>query len=269
MRARRRYVLFALAGLILWSRQGFTASGRELLDQARHLDETTRQWTDRTQTMRLTIHDAAGNQRRRELQVFTKRDGDGRERAISFFTAPAEVDGTAFLQWTHPGREDEQWLYLPEFRRTRQISARLRDESFVGTDFTYRDLEILAEIARWTEDDARASLVGDEAVGGSPCHRIELKPVAEDLPYDRIVLWLDKEKLVARKLDFHGRDGAQVKSLLLEDIRDIGAIPTPHRLEMRTLAKGSRTVVELPEVAYDSGLSDDLFTQRYLERGPP
>jgi hypothetical protein len=38
---------------------------------------------------------------------------------------------------------------------------------------------------------------------------------------------------------------------------------------MRTLAKGSRTVVELPEVKYDSGLPDDLFTQRHLERGAP
>lgn len=269
MRAPRRNVLFATAALCLAAAPAWAASGRELLDEARRLDDTSRRWTDRTQAMRLVIVDAAANERRRELTVFTKRAGDGGEKAISFFSAPAEVKGTAFLQWSHPARDDEQWLFLPEFKRTRQISSRLRDESFVGTDFTYRDLEILAEIARWTEDDARATLVGEDTIDGHACHRIELWPRQEGMVYERIVLWLDKDELVARKLDFHDRAGAHVKSLALGEIRAVGDIPTAHRLEMRTLAKGSRTVVELPQVVYDSGLSDDLFTQRHLERGAP
>ena len=59
------------------------------------------------------------------------------------------------------------------------------------------------------------------------------------------------------------------KMLTLDDVRDSGAIPTPRRLEMRNLKKGSRTAVELPEVTYNTGLQEDLFTQRYLDRGPP
>lgn len=269
MGVHRRIVLALAAGIALCASRALAISGREALDQAKKLDDTTRHWSDRTQSMVLTISDSSGKQRSRELRVFTKRAGGGEEKAISFFSAPPEVKGTAFLQWTHPGRDDEQWLYLPEFKRTRQISARLRDESFVGTDFTFRDLEILAEISGWSEDDAAATLEGEETVDGALCHRISLRPHQEGMVYDRIVLWLDTAKLVARKIDFYGRDGALAKSLSLQDIRDVGPIPTAHHLEMRTLAKASRTVVDLPEVKFDSGLDDDLFTQRYLERGEP
>jgi len=268
MRAWRVLRIAVIASLLP---QGVLAAptARELLDQARKLDDTVRHWTDRTQSMVLTMHDSTGKERHRELQVFTKRGGGGEEKAISFFSAPPEVKGTAFLQWSHPDRDDEQWLYLPEFKRTRQISARLRDENFVGTDFTYRDLEILAEISRWSEAEARATLEGEEAIDGVACHRIALVPRQEEMVYGRFVLWLDKDNLVARKIDFVDRDGALRKSLVLADVRDVGAIPTAHRLEMRTLDKGSRTVVELPVVKFDSGLADDLFTQRYLERGEP
>lgn len=269
MRARRTLALAALLGLALGPRPAVAESAREILDRVRALDDTTRRWTDRKQIMTLAIHDAGGKERRRALEVYTKRAPGGEEKAISFFLAPPEVKGTAFLQWTHPGRDDEQWLYLPEFKRTRQISARLRDESFVGTDFSFRDLEILAEIARWSEADAATNLDGEESIDGAACWRIAFEPQGDDGPYRRIVLWLDQRDLVARKLDFFDREEAHQKSLALRDFRAVGPIPTAHRLEMRTLAKGSRTVVELPEVRYDTGLPDGLFTQRHLERGAP
>jgi len=244
-------------------------TARELLDRAKRLDDTTRHWTDRTQRMQLNIVAAGGENRERELAVYTKRYAGDEEKSISFFLAPAEVRGTAFLQWSHKGRDDEQWLYLPEFRRTRQIAARLRDESFVGTDFTYRDLEIVGDLFLWSEAEARTRLLGDETVDGAPCHSIELRPQREESAYQRLVLALDRDKLTPRRLDFYDTGDVKVKSLGLADVREIGAVPTAHRLEMSNLKKGSRTVVTLPEVKYGTGLGDDLFTQRQLEKGAP
>jgi outer membrane lipoprotein-sorting protein len=269
---RRRRAFCALVTQIIVAatcRTAFGVTAREILDKAKTLDDTTRKWTDRTQHMVLTIHDSGGAERQRDVKVFTKRDADGEEKAISFFLGPHEVQGVAFLQWAHKGREDEQWLYLPELKRTRQIAARLRDEPFMSTDFSFRDLEIIVEFLRWSEDEAPAKLVGEENIGGTMTDVIELRPRMEGMPYEKLVVWIDRDKLVARKLDFYAREGMLVKTLTLDDVRDAGAIPTPHRLEMRNLKKGSRTVVELPEVVYNTGLSDDLFTQRYLDHGPP
>lgn len=158
---------------------------------------------------------------------------------------------------------------MPEFKRTRQIAARLRDESFVGTDFTFRDLAVLAEMLHWSEAEAPTKLIGEETVDGSACHTIELHPQQDGMPYPRMVLWMDRDRLTPRRLDFDAADGTRIKTLALEDVRDVGPIPTPYRLEIQSLQKGSRTVVQLVEVAYNTGLADDLFTQRYLDRGGP
>jgi len=245
--------------------QALTA--REVLDRAKELDDTTRNWTDRTEAMALHIYAKRGGKRTRDLKVFDKRYPGDEDKAISFFLSPPEVKGTGFLQWSHKGRDDDQWLYLPELKRTRRITATVRDQSFMGTDFSYRDLEILGEIQDWTEEEAPTKLVGEENVDGHACHVIELRPQQKGMSYSRIVTWMDREKLVFRKMDFHDKDGEHVKTLDLTDIRDIGPIPTAHRMEMRSLKKGSWTVAELAEVAYDTGLSDDFFTERHLERG--
>jgi outer membrane lipoprotein-sorting protein len=268
MRRGEAPVLVGLLSVALYSHSAAAVSAREILDKMKVLDDTTRRWTDRTQRMTLIVHDPSGPERRRELTVYTKRYTGDEEKNIVFISAPAEVRGVALLQWSHRGSDDDQWLYLPELKRTRQIAARLRDESFVGTDFTFRDLQILSDLPRWTEGEATSRLSGTDTAGGSPCHLIELSPT-QGIPYGRIVLCLDSAKLLPRKLDFYNRDGLHVKALALDDVRDVGAIPTAHRLEMRDVKKGSHTVVQLSHIAYDSGLADDLFTQRYLERGAP
>src|SRR5262245_35125593 len=244
-------------------------SSREILDQAKALDDGPRHWTDRSQKMKLTITDAHGGERVRELEVSSKRYPDDEDKNLSFFLAPPEVKGTGFLQYGHKKTDDDQWLYLPAYGRTRRITAQMRDESFMGTDFSYRDLEILAEFQNWTEADAPSKLLGEETIDGSACHTIELRPQQEGMTYGRIVLWMDHDKLTARKMDFYDRDGEKVKTLALSKITDEGKVPTAHELDMQSLKKGTRTHVEVSDVRYDTGIPDDHFTQHQLERGIP
>ena len=138
----------------------------------------------------------------------------------------------------------------------------------MGTDFSYRELEILAEIRDWTEAQAVSSLAGSEDVDGHASWAIALAPTAKDAGYGKIVLYLDKEQLVTRKVVFHDAGGTVVKALLQTDVKNVGAIPTAYRLEMQTPAKESKTTVVLSDVKYDTGLADDFFTERQMQRGP-
>lgn len=243
-------------------------TARQILDKAQQRDATTYKWSDRTQTLTLSIHGKSGGARERTLQITDKRAPDGEDKAVTFFLAPPEVKGTGFLQWSHPGKDNEQWLYLPEVKRSRRITSQLRDQSFMGTDFSYRDLEILAELRNWTDAQATSKLTGSEDVDGHASWVIELTPTADDGGYGTIVLWLDKELLVPRKMTFRDAKGTPVKTITQTDIKNVGAIPTAYRMEIQTLEKGSRTAVVLTDVKYDSGLGDDFFTERQLQRGP-
>src|SRR5437667_3509903 len=242
-------------------------TARQILDRRKALDDTTRHWDDRHQKMTLTIADRRGGERVRELELFDRREPGDEQKTILFFLAPAEVKGTGFLAFTHKGRAADQWLYLPELQRVRQITARARNESFMGTDLSYHDLDLIQEMTSWSEADATSKLRGDEPVGGTPTYAIELTPQREDIGYRRLVLWLGTEDLVPRRLEFYGEDDAPKKRLEQSEVRAIGPIPTPHHIAVETPASGTRTTIDITDVQFNQGLEEDLFSQRYLERG--
>jgi outer membrane lipoprotein-sorting protein len=242
-------------------------SARELLDHIRQLNQTTRKWNDRVQRLQLKIIDRRGGERNRSLVISFKKYPEDRNRTLLFFEEPPEVKGVGFLQWADPHGKDEQWLYLPELKRVRQISSAAKHESFVGTDFSYDDLAIIGEITDWTDADARASLLPDESVDGQPCHVIQFAPTGKDLTYSSIVTWLRADDFVFLKYEMHDKQDRLEKQLTLGDIRPVGAIPTAFHMEMKNLQSGSHTVVTFTEVKYDSGVDDGLFTQRALEHG--
>jgi outer membrane lipoprotein-sorting protein len=245
-----------------------STTARQLLDQAHMLGQTSRNWSDRAQRLTLTIVDRRGGQRHRELMIDLKKYPENRSRTILFFEAPADVKGVGFLQWTDPHGKDEQWLYLPELTRVRQISGGAKRESFMGTDFSYEDLALIGEVTDWSEQDARTQLLRDEPLDGESCHVIELTPIGKDLAYSKLLVWLTAGDLTIIKFEMYDKSGKLAKVLRMSGIRAIGTIPTPFHMEMQNVQGGSHTVVDFSEVKYDLGMSDDQFTQRALEHGP-
>jgi outer membrane lipoprotein-sorting protein len=242
-------------------------TGRELLERVRQLGETTRKWSDRVQRLKLAIVDRRGGERHRELVIYLRKYPEDRNRTLLFFETPPEIKGMGFLQWADPRGKDEQWLYLPELKRVRQISGGAKRESFAGTDFSYDDLAIMSQITDWTEAEAHAALLRDETVDGQPCRVVEFTPTGKALGYGKILAWFTADDLVIVKYEMYDKAGRLEKVLALSNVRKVGTIPTPFHMEMRNLAGNSRTVVDFTEVKYDTALDDGLFTQRALERG--
>jgi len=256
--------LVLLRTTVAW---GADAAARQLLDHMRQVSETTRKWTDRTQKLKIRIVDRRGGERLRDLVIYLKKQPEDRTRTIVFFEGPPDVKGVGFLQWSEPHARDEQWLYVPELKRVRQISGGAKRESFVGTDFSFNDLAIIGQITDWTEADAHATLQRDENIDGKLCHVIEFTPAAKEFGYGKVVIWLRADDLVIVKYSMHDTAGRQEKVLTLGDIRQVGAIPTPFTMEMANIESGSHTIVNFTEITYDTNLGDDMFTQRALEHG--
>lgn len=261
----------AIAGIVLWGVLAGTAAAdetaRQILDRRKALDDTTRKWSDRSEKMKLTIADRRGSERVRELAVFDLKLPGDEQKTILFFESPADVKGTGFLAFTHKGKPADQWLFLPELKRVRQITARARSESFVGTDLSYRDLDIIQEMANWTEADATSNLRGEETVDGTATYIIELMPQREDIGYKKIVLWLAKDDLTPRRLDLFENGAEASKRIDMGEVRAVGVIPVAHRIQVSTLSTGSRTEIGVSDVKFNQGLKEGVFSQRYLEQG--
>jgi len=151
-------------------------------------------------------------------------------------------------------------------RITRLAGA--KRESFVGTDFSYEDLAIVAELIDWSEQDAHAQLARDQPLDGRACHVIELTPAGKDIAYGKLLVWFAADDLTILKVEFYDKSAQLAKVLTAGSIRDVGAVPTAFHMEMQNVQSGSHTVADFSEIKYDAGLSDDLFSEHALERGP-
>ena len=217
--------------------------------------------------MKVDILDRRGTSRAREVEVYERKYSPEEKKTILFFLAPPDVRGTGFLEFKHLGRPADQWLYLPELKRVRQITPRARDESFVGTDLTFNEIDLLDEMLSWSERDASAALVGNEPIDGTECWIIDQTPHREDIGYERIRVWLGRTDLVPRRTElFEGGDTPR-KRIQQGDVRLIGVIPVSHRMEVETVKSGTKTILESVSVRFDQGLEEELFTERSLERG--
>jgi outer membrane lipoprotein-sorting protein len=243
-------------------------TAREMLDQAKAVNDA-REPKDVSQKTKMTLVDTRGGERVRNLEIYGKNYGHRTRKGITFFLAPPEVKGVGFLSWSYPDKDDDQWLYLPELNRVRQIGGASRKQSFQGSDFSYDDLQLFDDIRDWTEKDAASKLLREGEVADSvPCAVIELTPQGKQYEYGRFVLWLDRKDSTLRKIEFYDKkDGALVKTLTFSGFATIDNIPTAHRSEMANVKKGTKTTIEVSEVRYNRGLADEVFTQRTLERG--
>ncbi|MGH7786683.1 MAG: outer membrane lipoprotein-sorting protein [Candidatus Binatia bacterium] len=255
-------------------------TARQILDRQKALDDGARRWSDRHEQLRMEVLDPPRAPRVMMLDLFDKKVAPRQQKTMAYFSAPESVKGTAFLALTHPDRPADQWLYLPEGKRARRIGGEARRSGFVGTDFTYHDLDLLAEMPTWTDADATASLRGEAAVDGVPCYVIELTPQRAEIGYQHIVLWLGRDDLVPRQVELFaeapsagwfglggGTPPQPARRVRQHDLRLVGAIPVPGRAEIETPAAGTRTIVTFLHVAFDQHLPDDLFTQPALGWG--
>ena len=91
------------------------------------------------------------------------------------FTAPAEVKGVALLVVNHPDRASDQWMWTPAIERDRRIALQDRSTRFFGTDFSFEDLE------ERDVDQYDYALLGEDAVDGAACWKIESTPKADEV----------------------------------------------------------------------------------------
>ncbi len=239
-----------IAGLLLAIMAARPVLAQDAATILARIDSVLNAPADRVMVEKMTLIDKNGSQKVRKIKFYQK----GSELRLVRFLSPADVRGVAFLRRA----EDRLYLYLPAFRRIRRIASSIKNERFMGTDFTYEDMS-QSEFSR----DYRAERLPD-AKGQ---YVLQLTPLPDaDVSYGRLVVYADRSNYVYRKVEYYGRDGKLQKQLLMSDIQQVDGYWVPKKMEMRDVRRNHKTILELLEVKFDQGLSDKLFTQRNLKR---
>jgi hypothetical protein len=254
----------ALAASALAARPAAALTGREVIQTANEKNGFST-WRDRVVDSTMESY-VKSLERTREATISEQTDPRGEHRTFMEFTSPNDVTGTLFLHLSPRGATDQQWLWSPVSRRARRLADASRDENFMGTDLSYRDIELMVRIQQWNDAEASATLIGEEPVDGRPAHVVELVPANREFPYTKYRLWFDTADALLWRVDVYEGDAVQ-KRVTLGRYEPIGPYQTAMEWQVANLPADTRTSFRMRDVRYDEGVSDAVFSVSNLDKG--
>tara|TARA_B100000315_G_scaffold111371_1_gene102184 strand:- start:6724 stop:7536 length:813 start_codon:yes stop_codon:yes gene_type:complete len=218
----------------------------------------------------LILIDKRDRQRIRTLKFFSKDYGEV-EKRISFFLEPADVRDTAYLshEWEDESREIDSWLYLPALQKVNRIAAADRSSAFMGSDFTYSDID------GFKIDDFEYTLVNDsDPVDGVDCWVLESIPKTEAVVrktgYTHSRFWVRKDNFMQVKSIINVKKGKRIKFFMARDIELVDGIWIARKLQMVTTRNNKRqhsSLFIINDVTFNQELEDSIFEVQSMQRG--
>jgi len=195
--------------------------------------------------------------KRTQVKTFTGYGMERGDKSYMEFTNP-EDKGVKYLKI-----KDELWIYLPEADDIMKISGHMLRQGMMGSDLSYEDMMRDEEL----EESYDVKLVGSEKIRGVVCHKVELIAKVRDALYARQVIYVDKKKPVALKMELYARGDRLIKTMEQFNVKTIQGRAVPMKIEIRDMRrKDSLTTLEFVSVAFDIKVSSRVFTTGNLKR---
>lgn len=224
-------------------------------------------------TSKMILIDNRDRQRVREFSLFRKDIGED-SKSISFFSSPADISGTSYLNydWDDVTVDDDSWLYLPALQKVKRIAAGDKSDPFLGSDFSYADIN--GQEFTWYD---YSFISQSEMVDGHDCWLIETLPKPEfkekaegTTGYVKSHSWVRKDNFVSIRGKIWVKRGNKIKYFSATDLKLIDDVWTPMKLQMITTKKEKRqhaSIIQVETIEYNKPLDDSLFSTEAMQRG--
>ncbi len=238
---------------------------RSIMEQVDARDDGDNQTAD----LQMTLIDQNDNERKRTIKLFSKDKGRDTWR-MQFFLAPADVKDTGFLTYDYYGgdQDDDQWLYLPDLRKTKRIASSDKSSSFMGSDFSYADM------TRRVLDEWDYKLLKEDLVDGQKVWLIETLPVSKAVEdrygYKKSIVYVRQDNFMVIRAIHVLKSGNKVKYMEVKKIDQIDGIWVAVETWMKTTRNKRtlhRTILTMDDIKYNQDLDESIFSVRQLEKG--
>ena len=199
--------------------------------------------------LRMDTRDRAGEGIELRLREARVTDAAGVRFSVRV-EAPPAGKGTVMTVLDRPGQPLVRTLYDPLLRRVRELVGVRRTDAFMGTEFSYEDMDTVAPPERAGGTAERIRMGGRELV------RLTSPPFG---PYERIVSDLDPTTALPLQVQFYDRAGQLYKVERFGEVKTIQGHPVPTRIEMSDAETGGRTTIALEHVRFDEPVPDAAF----------
>lgn len=203
--------------------------------------------------------------------IMTIKKGNRRKPRIKTFDAIALGKNKAYIEFTNPGDRgtkylklnNEMWIKGTYAERPDKISGHKLRESMMGSDFSYEDSMDNDKLI----NQYKPKLIGEEKVGNRDCYKLELTAKKKKITYNKQMIWVDKERFVAMKVQFFALSGMLLKELFVQKVKKIKVRYYPVKIKMvNKQRRNSYTLFEMKSIALDEPIKASVFSKRNLER---
>jgi outer membrane lipoprotein-sorting protein len=210
--------------------------------------------------VRMIIRDAQGREQQRQFTVLRRDVEEGGDQDfLVVFSRPSDVRGTVYLVGKHVGSDDDRWLYLPGLDLVKRISAGDERASFVGADYFYEDVS-----GRGPDEDRHELIETTDAY-------YVLRHVPKELSsveFASYTTWIDRQTLLPMKIEYENSRSEVYRRVEVIEVADVQGHPTVAKSRVSNLDSGGHTDMQFRFIAYDTGVPEEVFTERSL-RNPP
>jgi hypothetical protein len=211
-------------------------------------------------TAHATLTDKRGATSSLAFVAKSKRYDPPLSKSVVRFSAPPDLAGAGFLQVQKRDGDDDRYLFLPDLKRSRRISGNLRANAFMGTDFSFGDLD------RRDLRDSDARVEGDEAIGRWSCYVVDVVPRRDDAQYSHIVMWVRKDNYLSLRTKMYDKGGVLSKTFEAVEVKRVAGQWFISKSRMQDILHEHTTELVLDDIEVKSDIDDDEFTVRALEK---
>ncbi|MDP5054408.1 MAG: outer membrane lipoprotein-sorting protein, partial [Congregibacter sp.] len=219
----------------------------------------------------ITLTDRRGKTRERSALVLKRSNQSGRTTRFTYLSPKSVYEVTFLSRDYHSADEgDERWLYLPATRKVRRIPASDRGDYFLGTDFSYEDIqsELKLPLADYT-----FSFEGTQNLDGKEFLRLsgitQTPEIARELGYGGFDALVDGDTWLFHEIRFRDIQGKPLKTVSVHAAQQDGALWTATDIHVVNHQTEHETRFLYSEVDYPTTLANEAFEPSALSRGLP
>lgn len=201
---------------------------------------------------------------RMEMQVLRGKNVET-EYEMKVYKLDAQRMRIEFLQPTREkGRKilrvgDKMWMFLPDLGKPIVISAR---QSFLGSSFSNGDLLRTDLVADYT-----STVLRTEALDSVDAQVLELKARSNEVAYDRILIWIDKQTHRPLRQEFYTLSGKRIKVLSYSKPAKLGGKEVNTVMTVESdLNPNESTVMTISGLAVQQKLAAAMFQKDSFTR---
>ena len=225
-------------------------SGAEVLAK---VDQAMNGFTDGTWESKLRVYEPSGQAREYSFTTYQKVP----DKRLVRFSAPGDVKGMGVLV----EKADVMYVFLPGFQKIRRVGTHVKNQTFMGSDFSYEDMSNM-HYAQYF--DAKLVKSDDKS------WELELTlKKGQEQEFPRVHMWVDKQAMQPTKIDFEDGTGKVLKTEEYVNYRqDAPGHYGPEKVVVTDHRRNDhKSEIIFTSTKLNTGLKDDLFSQRSLIRG--